>query len=78
MIFDKQALRSTSDCLPSLRTHQLPASLVAGGSSSSQVPGTTGARSVVGCPRNARVASTRGSWVLICCVTLYFPITLFS
>lgn len=65
MIFDKQALHSTFDCLPFLRTQHLPATLVIGGSSSSQVLGTKGARNVVGFPLNARVVSRRGSWVLI-------------
>lgn len=58
-----QALHATSGCLPSLPPY-LPVALMKEGSSS-QVPGMTGIRTVVGFLLDPKVVSRCGSWVLI-------------
>ena len=58
-----QALHATSGRLPSLPSY-LPEALMKGGSSS-QVPGMTGTRTMVGFPLDCKVVSRCGSWVLI-------------
>lgn len=58
-----QALHATSGRLPSLPSY-LPEALMKGGSSS-QVPGMTGTRTMVGFLVDRKVVSRCGSWVLI-------------
>lgn len=58
-----QALHATSGRLPSLPSC-IPVALMKGGSSS-QVPGMTGTRTMVGFPLDRKVVSRCGSWVLI-------------